>query len=330
MKKGLLVGLLLLIGGGGLAVLVKFGGKPENLKSWWHKFSHHSDSLPWCPYIVREVDASKMYVKEATQVIFLDQNLFWKGEGARVGPELDKKGRVVRFIVTAGGAGYSPKTTAEVIGTGSEFFKLGKVTVENGKVAGVEFISGGEWYLTSRVHAYNSDGRVESLPYSGTTKLKFDNGQVHEIKQYLSGEPHGKWEQFRQNGIRVFNKEFTRGEKHGAHIYYFHDPIDPEDYKTQNDSPLKKKIYASLWLEVHEDARRKFPKYPSPEANEWAIKKYSERGGEFRVRLLEHYENNRRHGIFEGYDYLGNPTFKDDYKEGLRISHKTFDKTKKS
>ncbi len=330
MKKGLLVGLLLLIGGGGLAVLVKFGGKPENLKSWWHKFSHHSDSLPWCPYIVREVDASKMYVKEATQVIFLDQNLFWKGEGARVGPELDKKGRVVRFIVTAGGAGYSPKTTAEVIGTGSEFFKLGKVTVENGKVAGVEFISGGEWYLTSRVHAYNSDGRVESLPYSGTTKLKFDNGQVHEIKQYLSGEPHGKWEQFRQNGIRVFNKEFTRGEKHGTHIYYFHDPIDPEDYKTQNDSPLKKKIYASLWLEVHEDARRKFPKYPSPEANEWAIKKYSERGGEFRVRLLEHYENNRRHGIFEGYDYLGNPTFKDDYKEGLRISHKTFDKTKKS
>ncbi len=310
--------------------MVKFGGKPENLKSWWHKFSHHSDSLPWCPYIVREVDASKMYVKEATQVIFLDQNLFWKGEGARVGPELDKKGRVVRFIVTAGGAGYSPKTTAEVIGTGSEFFKLGKVTVENGKVAGVEFISGGEWYLTSRVHAYNSDGRVESLPYSGTTKLKFDNGQVHEIKQYLSGEPHGKWEQFRQNGIRVFNKEFTRGEKHGAHIYYFHDPIDPEDYKTQNDSPLKKKIYASLWLEVHEDARRKFPKYPSPEANEWAIKKYSERGGEFRVRLLEHYENNRRHGIFEGYDYLGNPTFKDDYKEGLRISHKTFDKTKKS
>lgn len=310
--------------------MVKFGGKPENLKSWWHKFSHHSDSLPWCPYIVREVDASKMYVKEATQVIFLDQNLFWKGEGARVGPELDKKGRVVRFIVTAGGAGYSPKTTAEVIGTGSEFFKLGKVTVENGKVAGVEFISGGEWYLTSRVHAYNSDGRVESLPYSGTTKLKFDNGQVHEIKQYLSGEPHGKWEQFRQNGIRVFNKEFTRGEKHGTHIYYFHDPIDPEDYKTQNDSPLKKKIYASLWLEVHEDARRKFPKYPSPEANEWAIKKYSERGGEFRVRLLEHYENNRRHGIFEGYDYLGNPTFKDDYKEGLRISHKTFDKTKKS
>ena len=31
MKKGLLFGILLLIGGGGLAVLVKFGGKPESL-----------------------------------------------------------------------------------------------------------------------------------------------------------------------------------------------------------------------------------------------------------------------------------------------------------
>ena len=55
MKKGLLFGILLLIGGGGLAVLVKFGGKPENLKSWWHEFSHNSDSLPWCPYKEREV-----------------------------------------------------------------------------------------------------------------------------------------------------------------------------------------------------------------------------------------------------------------------------------
>ncbi|MBT6850281.1 MAG: hypothetical protein HOA16_03710, partial [Opitutae bacterium] len=175
-----------------------------------------------------------------------------------------------------------------------------------------------------------ADGRVEDLPFSGTTKLKFDNEQVHETKQYLSGELHGKWQRFKQNGIQVFDKEFTHGEKHGAHIYYFDDPIDPEDYKTQSDAHLKKKIYASLWLEVHEEARRKFTQYPTPEANEWAIKKYEQRGGEFRVHLLEHYENNRRHGLFEGFDYLGNPTFRDDYKEGLRVSHKTFDKIKKS
>ena len=330
MKKGLLFGILLLIGGGCLAVLVKFGGKPEKLKSWWHEFSHDSDSLPWCPYKVREVDASIMHIKEATQVLFLDQNLFWKGQGATVGPEIDKKGRVVRLIVTAGGSGYSPTTKAEVVGTGSETFKLGRVTVDNGKVTAVDFISGGEWYDTPRVHAFGADGRVEALPYSGTAKLTFDNGQVHETKRFLSGELHGKWERFRQNGIQVFDKEFTRGEKHGAHIYYFHNPIDPEDYKTQSDAHLKKKIYASLWLEVHEDARRKFPQYPSPEANEWAIKKYEARGGEFQVHLLEHYENNRRHGLFEGFDYLGNPTFKDDYKEGLRKSHKTFDKIKKS
>jgi len=319
----------LLIGGTGLAVLVKFGGKQENLRSWWHKFSHNSDSLPWCPYKSREVDASKIHIKEATQVIFLDQNLFWKGQGATVGPEIDTKGRVVRLIVTSGGTGYSATTTAKVIGTGSEAFTLGSVAVKNGKVTGVELINGGDWYDTPRIHSYEEDGRVEALPYSGTTKLKFDNGQVHETKQFLSGELHGRWKRFRQDGIQVFDKEFTHGEKHGTHIYYFHDPIDPEDYKTQSDAHLKKKIYASLWLEVHEDAKREFPQYPSPEANEWAIKKYKQRGGEFRVRLLEHYENNKKHGSFEGYDYLGNPTFKDDYTEGLRKSHRTFDKTKK-
>jgi hypothetical protein len=329
MKKGLLFGILLLIGGTGLAVLVKFGGKQENLRSWWHKFSHNSDSLPWCPYKSREVDASKIHIKEATQVIFLDQNLFWKGQGATVGPEIDTKGRVVRLIVTSGGTGYSATTTAKVIGTGSEAFTLGSVAVKNGKVTGVELINGGDWYDTPRIHSYEEDGRVEALPYSGTTKLKFDNGQVHETKQFLSGELHGRWKRFRQDGIQVFDKEFTHGEKHGTHIYYFHDPIDPEDYKTQSDAHLKKKIYASLWLEVHEDAKREFPQYPSPEANEWAIKKYKQRGGEFRVRLLEHYENNKKHGSFEGYDYLGNPTFKDDYTEGLRKSHRTFDKTKK-
>ena len=319
----------MLIGGTGLAVLVKFGGKQENLRSWWHKFSHNSDSLPWCPYKSREVDASKIHIKEATQVIFLDQNLFWKGQGATVGPEIDTKGRVVRLIVTSGGTGYSATTTAKVIGTGSEAFTLGSVAVKNGKVTGVELINGGDWYDTPRIHSYEEDGRVEALPYSGTTKLKFDNGQVHETKQFLSGELHGRWKRFRQDGIQVFDKEFTHGEKHGTHIYYFHDPIDPEDYKTQSDAHLKKKIYASLWLEVHEDAKREFPQYPSPEANEWAIKKYKQRGGEFRVRLLEHYENNKKHGSFEGYDYLGNPTFKDDYTEGLRKSHRTFDKTKK-
>ena len=310
-------------------MLVKFGGKPDKLKSWWHEFSHNSDSLPWCPYNIREVDASKIHIKEATRVLFLDQNLFWKGQGATVGPEIDKKGRVIRLIVTSSGSGYSPTTKAEVVGTGSETFNLGRVTVDNGKITGVDFIEG-KWYDTPRAHAIGTDGRVEDLPFSGTTKLQFDNEQVHETKQYLSGELHGKWERFKQNGIQVFDKEFTHGEKHGAHIYYFDDPIDPEDYKTQSDAHLKKKIYASLWLEVHEEARRKFSKYPTPEANQWAIKKYEERGGEFRVHLLEHYKNNRRDGLFEGFDYLGNPTFRDDYKEGLRVSHKTFDKVKKS
>ena len=35
------------------------------------------------------------------------------------------------------------------------------------------------------------------------------------------------------------------------------------------------------------------------------------------------------HGLFEGFDQFGNKTFKDEYKMGLRVKHKTFDKTKR-
>lgn len=329
MKKGLIISLLLLVSGFVLAVLLIFGGKPAKLKAWWHEYSHDSDSLPWCPYKMLVEDASKIHLKEASRIVFVDSSLFWKGKGATAGPELDQKGNVVSIVVTSGGSGYSNETTAWVDGAGSETFELGMVTVQSGRITAVELLKAGTWYETPRVHIRKKDGRIEKLPYSGETELKFDNGQIHERKQFLSGELHGKWERFQQNGIKVFSQEFQRGKKQGTHIFWFNKPLDPEDYKTQSDAHLKKKIYASLWIEVHEDARKKFTNYPSPEANEWAIKQYENRGGIFQVRLLEHYENNVPHGLFEGYDYLGNQTFEDEYEMGRRTRHKIFDKLKK-
>ena len=329
MKKALFISLLLLVSGSVLAGLLIFGGNPEKFKSWWQHVTRDSDTMPWSPYNSRLVDASEVHLKEATGITFVDSNLFWKGEGATAGPELSQSGKVVSIVLTSGGEGYGKDTIAQATGAGSGQFELGKVKVEAGEVQSVQLVKAGTWYNTPRFHARSKDGHIEASPYSGKSELKFDNGQVQDRKQFLSGELHGKWERFRRNGVKVFVKEFKNGEKHGTHIYWFHEPQDPEDYKTQSEAHLKKKIYASLWLEVNEDARKKFPDYPSPETNEWIMKKYEERGGTFQVRLLEHYEDNKRHGLFEGFDYLGNPTFTDDYDMGRRIKHKTHDKIKK-
>ena len=88
-------------------------------------------------------------------------------------------------------------------------------------------------------------------------------------------------------------------------------------------------IIPNLWIKTREEAKDKFKEnFGSHEANEWIIFKYRSLGGDFPVRLLEHWQDNVRHGLFEGFDKFGNKTFKDEYKRGLRIKHRIFDKTK--
>ena len=55
---------------------------------------------------------------------------------------------------------------------------------------------------------------------------------------------------------------------------------------------------------------------------------FRQKQGYQQVRLLEHWDNNKKHGLFEGFDRFGNKTFKDEFKYGLRVKHRTFDKTK--
>ena len=118
------------------------------------------------------------------------------------------------------------------------------------------------------------------------------------------------------------------GQKHGTHIFWFDDPQDPDDY-----TPSKSRsgeLLPSLWAKVRDEAEEKFGEdnLGSGKANKWVVETYRLKGGEFQVRLLEHWHNNRKNGLFEGFDYLGNKTFKDEYKLGLRTKHKIFDKTK--
>ena len=67
--------------------------------------------------------------------------------------------------------------------------------------------------------------------------------------------------------------------------------------------------------------------FGSNEANKWVVNKFKLEGGSFQVKLLEHWKNNLKHGLFEGFDAKSNKTFKDEYRMGLRIKHQTFDKS---
>ena len=42
--------------------------------------------------------------------------------------------------------------------------------------------------------------------------------------------------------------------------------------------------------------------------------KFKLEGGSFQVKLLEHWKNNLKHGLFEGFDAKSNKTFKDEYR----------------
>ena len=141
------------------------------------------------------------------------------------------------------------------------------------------------------------------------------------------GKKHGKVLKYNSLGIPVFSKEYKYGKKHGTHIHWFQDPLDPDGYVPQKSKYGE--ALPSLWAKIRDDAKNKFGHgIGSGKANKWVVDNYRLKGGDFQVNLLEHWNENRRHGLFEGFDRFGNKTFKDEYNLGLRIKHKTFDKTK--
>lgn len=304
----------------GYAIL--FEGKFDILASKWFNFTRNSEYLPFCPYKIRRENSAFLRFEEANRVVFKDNHLFWKGTGAKALAELTVSGKLVNLIVHEGGQGYSNQVMAYVVGANNHEFKLGDVKVREGKVVDVAVIKSSLW--SQKPIAYFGN---ELDPYSGTIEQKFPSGQIIEETPFLSGKIHGVVLRYEERGIPVFSKEYYHGNKEGTHIYWYPNPIDPNDYvpKVEQGGDL----IPSLWLKIRNDAKDKFgKKFGNHESNKWVVNKYKLQGGSFQVKLLEHWLENRKHGLFEGFDELGNKTFKDDYHKGLRIKHKTFDKKK--
>ena len=322
MNKKLLVFLATVVLGL-IAFFLKFGGITGFAESW-QSFSNSSTWLPFSPYGNRLVEASKLSRFVATNVVFEDQSMFWKGQGAVAVPKLNADGELDYIKIIAGGSGYGPKVTARIAGAGFRQFELGETTVRNGRIVAVEIVKAGKWYDSPRIFCED-----EKLPFSGTSEIKYRTGQIMDRRQYLEGELHGKWSRWKYNGIPLFEKEYSHGLKEGTHMYWYGEPSDPKDYKSKPDgkSNPDKKTYVSLWVEVNEKVKEAFKgKNPSrQELNEWVVEKYKAQGGSFGLERLEHYEANLRHGLFEGYDKRGNKIFKDEYIEGKRTKHKAMD-----
>jgi hypothetical protein len=303
----------------GLAFMILFEGKFINFETWWDKQTRNSDGIPFSPYNKYIKSSSLLHFKEANSVKFIDRHLFWKGSGAIAKPELTKDNRLVKLVMTYGGYGYSKQVKAIITGSGGQNFELGPVITKNGEIKSVGIIKTSLWNSTPL--AYHGE---DSFPFSGTMVTKFKTGQIIEEIKYLSGKKHGTQNRFNDKGIGVYSKEYVHGKKHGTHIFWFEQPIDPDNYQSPEG-----KQYSSLWMEINEKAKQKYKgDVGTPDFNEWVVSKYRLKGGDFTVRLLEHWHYNQKHGLFEGFDKFGNKTFKDEFKYGLRTKHRTFDKTK--
>jgi len=302
--------------------LIYFEGEKENISKWWLKFAATSTSLPYSPYKHRRENASDLEVYDANHIEFSDAHLFWKGFGAIAVPVLDEEGYIEKIHVVSEGSGYSNLVTAKVVGCNADKFLLGPLITDRGSVKELGFLKSYKWS-----HSPRSFIQGEDLPFSGTVETKFPSGQIIEEVPYLNGLVHGKVIRFNEYGIPRYSKEYAKGEKHGTHIYWFPDPLDPENYQPVN-SPEGGK-FMTLWSKVRYLAAKKFGEnFGSHRSNKWMVEKYRLSGGDFRVRLLEHWSKNLKHGLFEGFDEFGNKTFKDEYTMGRRTKHKTFDKTK--
>ena len=321
MKKLFITSLAILIVFFGFAFIILFEASVDNTLKWWESISRNSPTLPYSPYKMRREDAAHIRIEDANQIKFIDKHLFWKGTGAIALPELTKSGKLVNIIMKSGGAGYSNNVDVIVTGSMGNAFKLGHVVVQNGKVTDVKVIKSSIWHSSPTTFWGNED-----LPYSGTIEKKFANGQVMFQKKYLAGKMHGKWEMFKTNGLKVFSKEFLEGKKNGTHLFWYDDPQQPDGYVYIKNNMIQN---GTLWLEVNEQAREKYGnKYGTAESNDYVMEQFRRKQGYQQVRLLEHWNNNQKHGLFEGFDRFGSKTFKDEFKNGLRIKHRTFDKTK--
>lgn len=322
MKKFLFVLFAICLASFSFTFFILFEGRPNNFSNWWQEWTRDSEVLPFGAYKTRRINSSDLVLHMANKVEFQDNHLFWKGGGARALPELTVSGEVVRFIIVESGSGYSDSVRATIKGAQARKFVLGQPIVKDGAIVSLPIIRSSRWNELSL--AFCGD---EPEPFTGTAETILPSGQIIDEVPYFLGKLHGKALKYNSLGIPVSSKEYNYGKKNGTHIFWFQDPRDPDDYKPEKSKSGE--LLPSLWSKIRETAKEKFGEgIGSGKANKWIVDNYRLKGGDFQVKLLEHWRENRRHGLFEGFDHLGNKTFKDEYTDGLRTKHKTFDKTK--
>ena len=302
-----------------LGFVIIFEGNFGKVTVWWKEITRNSDWIFYSPYKERRVESDSLHFEEVNAIVFDDKHLFWKGSGALAEPKLSEDNLLQEVIVKSGGSGYSEHVVAKVTGTMENEFELGPVTVENGKIVKVGIRKATSWNFIPLAFY-----KGEKLAFSGTAEEKYPCGQIIEEKKYLSGVLHGKVRKYDEKGIPLHEKDYVRGQKHGTHIYWYPTPIDPDDYK-----PAKGSNSESLWLKLRREAKDKFGReFGGQEANKWVVDKYKLKGGKFPVKLLEHWRENLKHGLFEGYDKDFDQTFESEYDHGRRIKHKQLGKNK--
>ena len=314
MKKGLLLLSIIALTFAGSAFLLLFEGNIKNASTWWESFTRNKDWLPFSPYTNRIENADNLRILDATQIKIVDNHLFWNGSGAIIAPEINQQGMLISLQIKNGGTGYSQDVEAKITGSGQSNIQVGKISVNNGKITDVQLKKKSIWHLLPTAFWGN-----ENLPFTGIVEKKFPNGQNLTVRQYSNGLLHGVSKRFTPKGLPVYKIEYHKGLKHGTHIYYYDIPINPDSDQNSNKS---------LWAEINESSNKENASKDISQINENIIEKFRLKGGSFQVKLLEHWKNNQRDGLFEAFDRYGNKMYKDEYKFGLRTYHRTFDKDK--
>ena len=314
MKKGLLLLSIIAVTFAGSAFLLLFEGNIKNASTWWESFTRNKDWLPFSPYTNRIENADNLRILDATQIKIVDNHLFWNGSGAIIAPEINQQGMLISLQIKNGGTGYSQDVEAKITGSGQSNIQVGKISVNNGKITDIQLKKKSIWHLLPTAFWGN-----ENLPFTGIVEKKFPNGQNLTVQQYSNGLLHGVSKRFTPKGLPVYKIEYHKGLKHGTHIYYYDIPINPDSDQKSNKS---------LWAEINESSYKENASKDISQINENIIEKFRLKGGSFQVKLLEHWKNNQRDGLFEAFDRYGNKMYKDEYKFGLRTYHRTFDKDK--
>lgn len=303
----------------GLNFLINFEGDVNKLVLWWRNITTDSPTLPLSAYKTRVELSENLITKGRNEILINDQRLFWKGYGARASVVLGDKGRVDEVILVNKGSGYSDEVKVAAKGANSEKFEFGNIKIINGAINSINVIESFYWTTEPLVYKIG-----ESEPYTGKGMLKYYSGMTTVETPYLKGRIHGTVKGYTTNGLPEFEKDYVQGKKQGTHIYWHPIPLDPSDYEPKINTKGDKS--PTLWLHLKDKANDDFN--DPDKIKEYVISNYRQEGGSFQVKLLEHWENDLKNGLFEAFDEKGNKKYKDDYKLGTRIKHQIFDKQK--